>query len=76
MPRNKLPDEQKKVRINISIDPTLVKRARELGMYNFSKYCEIAIRNFCNKNVGKEVIKQEEEPKITDSQLSEMIEGL
>ena len=50
MARNKLPDEQKKVRINISVDPTLVKRARELGMYNFSKYCEIAIRNFCNKH--------------------------
>lgn len=76
MPRIKLPDEQKKVRINISVDAELIKKARALGMYNVSKYCEIAIRNFCNKNVGKEVIKQEEEKKITDSQLFDMIEGL
>ncbi len=76
MPRKKLPQELKKVRINISVDAELIKKARALGMYNFSKYCEIALRNFCNKHQGEEVIKQEEEPKITDSQLSEMIEGL
>lgn len=57
---NKIPDEDKKVKISISIDPFLDKKIAEMAIdkkfYKKSRLIEYILKKYIDKDIDKEII--------------------